>query len=46
MVAPQTLKSVDFTKPQKSRYLKKEALFVLQIKNSLIGHQRVLYGKK
>ena len=44
---PQILKSVDFTKTQKSKNLEKETLFFLQIKkNSLITHQGLLYGKK
>ena len=43
---PQTLKSVDFTKTQKSRYLDDETLFFLQIKKNLITHQELLYGKK
>ena len=42
----QILKSVDLTKTQKSRYLKNETLFFLHIKNSLIMHQGLLYGKK
>ena len=42
----QILKSVDFTKRQKSRYLQNETLFFFQIKNSLIKHQGILYGKK
>ena len=33
MMMSQILKSVNFTKIQKSRYLKNEALFFLQIKN-------------
>ena len=32
MMASQILKSVDFTKSQKSRYLENETLFFLQIK--------------
>ena len=32
MMTSQILKSVDFTKTQKSRYLENEALFFLQIK--------------
>ena len=40
------LKSVDFTKTQKSQYLETETLFFLQIKNSLITHQGLHYGKK
>ena len=32
MMTSQTLKSVDFPKTQKSRYLKNEALFFLRVK--------------
>ena len=32
MMTSQILKSVDFTKTQKSRYLENETLFLLQIK--------------
>ena len=39
------LKSAGFTKTQKSRYLGNEILFFLQIKNSLITYQVLLYGK-
>ena len=47
MMMSQILKSVDFTKTQKSRYLENETLFLLQIKkNSLIVRQGLLYGKK
>ena len=47
MMASQILKSVDFTKTQKSRYLENETLFFLQIKkNSRITYQGLLYGKK
>ena len=46
MMMSQILKSVDFTKTQKSRYLENETLFFLQIKNSLITHQGLLYCKK
>ena len=39
MMTSQILKSVDFTKTQKSRYLKNEILFFLQKKKkSLITH--------
>ena len=41
----QFFKFVDFTKVQKSRYLKDETFF-LQIKKSLITHQGLLYGNK
>ena len=34
MITSQILKSVDFTKTQKSRYLGNEALFFLQIKKN------------
>ena len=43
-VTSQILKFVNFTKTLKSRYLKNETFF-LQIKKSLITHQRLLYGK-
>ena len=46
VMTSQILRSVDFTKTQKSRYLKNETLSFLQIKNSLITHQRLLYCKK
>ena len=46
MTTSQILKSVDFTKTQKSRYLEKKALFFLQIKNSFNVHQGLLYDKK
>ena len=39
------MKSVFFIKTQKSRYLKNETLFFLQIKK-LITHQGLIYGKK
>ena len=45
MMTSQILKSVDFTKTQKSRYLDNETLFFLQIKNPLIAHQGLLYGR-
>ena len=38
MMTSQILNSVDFTETRKSRSLKNEALFFLQIKNSLITH--------
>ena len=44
MMASQILKSMDFTKTQKSRYLEKETFFI-QIKK-LITHQGLLYCKK
>ena len=46
MMTSHILKSVDFTKTEKSRYLENETLFFLQMKNSLISHQGLLYGKK
>ena len=39
----QILKSADFRKTQKSRYLGNETLFFLNNKNSLITHQRLLH---
>ena len=42
MMTPQILKSVDFTKTQKSRYLENGTLFFLQIKEFI----SILYGKK
>ena len=42
----QILKSVNFTETQKFTYLENETLLFLQIKNSLITHQGLLYGKK
>ena len=39
MMPSQILKSVEFTKKQKSRYLQDEILLCLQIENSLIAHQ-------
>ena len=41
----QILKSVDFTRTQKSRYLENEILFFLQVKK-FVTHQGLLYGKK
>ena len=46
MMTSQILKSVDFTKTQKSRYLENETSFFLQIKKSLITHLGLLYNKK
>ena len=40
------LKFLDFIKTQKSRYLEKERLFFLQIKNSLITHLGLRFNKK
>ena len=45
MMTAQILKSVDFSKTQKSRNLEK-GIFFLQIKSSLIVHQGLLCGKK
>ena len=45
MMTSQILKSVDFTKKHKSRYLENETLFP-QIKKSLITHEGLLYCKK
>ena len=44
MMMLQILKSVDFTKTPKSRYLENKT-FCLQIKKSLITHQGILYDK-
>ena len=46
MMMSQILKFVDFTKTEKTRYLKNETLFFLQIKKSLITYQGLLSGKK
>ena len=46
MMTSQMLKSVNFTKAQKPRYLKDKILFLLQIKKLLITHQTLFYGKK
>ena len=46
MVAPQVLKSVDFTKIQKSRYLENETLFFLQIKKVITYTSRATLGGK
>ena len=55
MIKCQILKSVDFAKTQKSKYLENKTLKTLKkekfikkikIKNSLITHQVLLYGKK
>ena len=45
MMTSQILKYADFTKTQKSQYLENETLSLLQIKNSLITHQGILYDK-
>ena len=52
MLTPQILKSVNFTKTQKSRYLENKMFFLQKKKKkkkkkeSLIAHQGLLYGKK
>ena len=43
MMTSQILKSVHFTKTQKSRQLENETFFFFQIKNQLITHQGLLY---
>ena len=45
MMTSQILKYVNLTKAHKCRYLENKTLFLLQIKNSLITHQGLLYGK-
>ena len=42
MMMPQILRSDDFRRSQKPRYLENETSFSLQIKNSLITHQGLL----
>ena len=46
MMTSQILKSEGFTKTEKSRYFENETLFFLQIQNSLITHQALLYNKE
>ena len=46
MMTLQILKFLDFTKTQKSKDLENETLFFLQIKNSLITQEGLLYGKE
>ena len=46
MVASQILKSVDFTKAQKSRYLKNEILFLFQIKKIINCASRATLWQK
>ena len=46
MVTSEILKSVDFKKTQKPRYLEKEALFFLQIKNFINYTSRVTLWQK
>ena len=43
MITSQVLKSVDFTKTRKSRYLEKETLFFLQIKKFINYTSRAGY---
>ena len=45
LMTPQILKSLDFTKTEKSRYLENETLFFLQIKKFINSHQGLLYDK-
>ena len=42
MMTSQILKAVNFTKPQKSRYLENETLFLLQIKKFINGAEVTL----
>ena len=46
MMASQILKSVDFTKTQKSRYLENETLFFLQIKKFINCASRATLWQK
>ena len=46
MMASQILKTVDFTKAEKSSYLKKETLLFLQIKKALITYHKVYFMAK
>ena len=46
MITSQILKFVDFTEKQRSRNLKNETLFFLQMKKSLITDQGLFYDKK
>ena len=45
MMMSQILKSVDFTKTQKSRYLENETLFFLEIKKLTMTPQATLLQK-
>ena len=45
MMTSQTLKSVNFTKTEKSRHLENETLFFFKQKSSLIGHEGLRSGK-
>ena len=46
MVTSQILKSADFTKAQKYKYLENETIFLIQIKKMLNTHKRLLHDKK
>ena len=46
MIASQILKSADFTKTQKSRYLEDKALFFLQIKKIINCASRATVWQK
>ena len=46
MIASQILKSVDFTKKQKSRDLENETLFFLQIKRFMNNRSRATLSQK
>ena len=46
MMTSQILRPVDFTKAQKSRYLKKETLFFLQIKKFINYTSRATFLQK
>ena len=45
MMTSQILKSVDFTKTQKSRYLENKTLFFLQVKKFIDYTSGLLYNK-
>ena len=46
MMTSQILKSMDFTKTQKSRYFENETLFLLQIKNFINCTSRATLWQK
>ena len=46
MMTPMILKSVDFTKTQKSRYLENETLFFLQLKKIINYTSRATFMTK
>ena len=46
MMTPKILKSVDFTKTQKSRYLENETLFFLQLKKIIDYTSRATFMTK